>query len=146
MKRITLLLIAFLPLLIGCIQAYLAMRFFHDGMAFYYIVNIGMLITWFFAGYFSRKLIKSKIESLVWLNSIAFLMLIPIFVQEFILREHWMMYVSFIFYLPVAYFPTYAFSGGNMFRQISFFSVSVAALASLLLASYFGATFYEKRN
>lgn len=140
MKKIVLLLVGFLPLLFGYLLNYLMM----NGNIPLLLINIAMLIIWFFVGMFSIKLVDKKIESLLLLNAPAFIVLLLLLFQEIVLGQYWFHPVGMatqFFYLSVL---KLALSITSMLHRV--FYAYIIAFLFMLITSCSGRIISERRK
>ena len=146
MKRVTLLLIGFLPLLFGIIQHHLMMTVFFDTLIPGSLIGIAVLVIWFFIGILSIKFVSSKKEAIIFVNAPAFLVLLLILFQEIVLNAFWRNNIGLgtqFFYLPLIGLTRHL---SLIFPIGSFSNMSVLAFICLFGASYFGRVVVERRK
>jgi hypothetical protein len=146
MKRFLLLLIGFLPLLIGYIQNHLMLTVFYDRVFPGVLVSIAMLVVWFLVGILSKKLINTKKAAVILMNVPALLVLLLIFLQEIVLGAFWLNNIGLatqIFYLPLIGVVS---NLSRFLPQIGISLLSILAFLCMLGASYFGCTLAERRK
>ena len=110
MKRTILLSLGFFPLLLfGYYLNHLVVTVFADIVAPYFAIGVVIVIIWLILGMVSAKLFKSDIDVARYLNAPAFIILLLIFVQEFVIRAFWSNPFGALtqnFYLPLIRFGT----------------------------------------
>jgi|GEM_PF-5925363 len=103
-KRVLVVLMGFLPLLLGFVQNHLMMNvFLYTGMPGTMLIGVGVIGAWFFLGMLSVKMLGDKMQALVLLNAPALLFLVLLFIQGVIVGHFWfniMGVVPQFFYMP----------------------------------------------
>lgn len=104
MKKMTLLLVGLIPFFIGYGMNYLMQGPFSNTVLPYKLIGAAFLIAWFFAGRYSCKFVGSEKAATIWGNAIAFIVLLLIIYQEYILGGYWSAPVGVatqFYYLPL---------------------------------------------
>ena len=143
-KRAILVLIGFIPLLLfGYYLNHLLMTTFYYRDAPLSLIGVAIIAVWFVFGIISVKLVCSKIEAVLLLNTPAFIVLILVLFQEWVLTGFWLNQVGLatqMFYLPLVRFGMVI--SGVIPRFIlpigSFGIASAFAFLFMLGASYLG--------
>ena len=150
-KRITLLLIGFFPLLLfGFYLNHLISTTYYYVAGPYFLFGVAVIAAWFVFGMISVLFAASRKEAVLLLNAPAFLILLLLLFQEWILERMWLNQIGFatqIFYLPLVRFGIVI--GGMLPRFIlpisSFGIASAIAFAFMVGASYLGRIVVERR-
>ena len=149
-KRAFLVLIGFIPLLLfGHYLHHLLMTTFFYREAPFFLISVAVIAAWFVFGIISVKLVGSKKEAVLLLNASAFVVLMLILFQEWVLGSFWLNQVGLttqMFYLPVVrlgfliskVIPRFILPIG------SFGIASAFAFLFMLGASYLGRVIIER--
>ena len=140
MKRVLLILIGLIPLILGYLLNYLMFI----SMIPLFIIYFAVWIIWFIAGLISIKLVDRKTESILLLNTPAFLFLLLVLYQEIILSQYWPNLIGVIpqlFYTPFIYI---GFRITPMFHSV--FYAYIASFLIMLIVSFSGRLVSERRK
>ena len=147
--RVVFVLLGFLPLAVGWFLDYLIMR---DPYTFpraaSILLGIGMLLIWFFLGWLSKKFIKSAREAVLFLNTMAVLMIVIHAVQHFIVGAYFANIVGLVtqnFFLSMIAL-TRILTTPMSFLVISLFNLSFIGFGLMLIASGLGRAVGERQE
>ena len=142
-SRCVLLLLGFLPLSFGYLVNYGIM----DYESFYRFLRLpgyALLGVWILFSFLGRKLLKSTKQTIMFLNAVAFLVLLLIGIQELIFHAYWFNAIG----LNTQYFYLSLLNISFMLTRWAHttFPAYCAAFILLILASWLGCKIQQKRS
>ena len=156
MKRLAIVLIGLSPILVGLVQSYLRtnVTFFSSDIS-YQLVGFLVFAIWFIVGRYYNKLAGSKANTVLLINTPAFLVLVLLLIQEAVLGDIWTNIVgqlTQLFYTPMLFWLVGV--PAEVIREVmtassmlSYMIIRyITSFICLLLASYVGCVFGDRRG
>ena len=149
-KRIVCIAMGFFPMqLFGYYVNHLILNVYYDVLPPYFLFGAAVIAAWFAFGMISIFLVRSRKEAVLLLNLPAFLVLMLIMFQEWVLAGMWMNQIGLAiqhFYLPILRLGVVLTNIiPRPIMPVIYFSVSVAfAFICMLGTSYLGRRLSER--
>ncbi|MFY3792333.1 hypothetical protein ACOQFO_11725 [Ureibacillus sp. MALMAid1270] len=138
MKKLVLILIGFIPFVIG-LQMNTWLMENQDRVLPFEIIGIVFLIFWILVGFITSKFEKTPLKTAIIINLPAFLVLLLIMYQSIILGHTWPNLFGLatqMYFLPLVNISSKII--GILFFYVHIWSASLLAFLLMFVASYFG--------